>query len=549
MSRGVRDLRDLICVSRLTFHEGEDDEIFSDDDDGQINKEITMLSISTEQMTSESDSSKGWLPISRIVSPDSGFITNESPGICSVDAQNTLENSLPNGDSEDNTSQNDNSLIKSPPTIISKVASSEKRKRRKKKGNLSLHLLRHELPQQVPLPPVLSVHDTVSESPVLSVHDTGSDSLLIQTSATNKSVQKSKLDRSTTRANFDDMLPYMDATLVANWLARSNVALQELVKYCSKADNFVQFAHFWLSEFPDLQKRDILAMEHAILLEEITLAFAVGKESRKVVRKDILDICEAVFQEYPVKLLSVNGPHIFLDCLDILSSKKQDRYKRLLSDVRCSTKNRQYAQWLLATRSFAFVNVWSSVVNFYRNLLGEGIPQGVPVLDLCNSKESVPHRRMLQAVRLGYTDVINYLMTAGHVSPGYSDSHRRSLLFIAVMYNQLESVRYLLSLDLSVIGINQAADTGNTSLHAASNSGNVAIVELLCSCKGIDMNCVNSQCDNATPLHLAVMHGHVKVVECLLKHGVDTTLKMGDTTVGDLARDFDHKEILVLLEK
>ena len=78
------------------------------------------------------------------------------------------------------------------------------------------------------------------------------------------------------------MLTYMDATIVAEWLTRSNTALEDMTTYCSQGDNFVQFAHFWLSEFPDTQKQEIYEMEHEILVEEVGLAFAVGKESRKV---------------------------------------------------------------------------------------------------------------------------------------------------------------------------------------------------------------------------------------------------------------------------
>jgi len=43
--------------------------------------------------------------------------------------------------------------------------------------------------------------------------------------------------------------------------------------------------------------------------------------------------------------------------------------------------------------------------------------------------------------------------------------------------------------------------------------------------------------------------GHKEVVESLLKAGADTTVKMGDLTPVDIARDFDHPEILQLLEK
>ena len=42
--------------------------------------------------------------------------------------------------------------------------------------------------------------------------------------------------------------------------------------------------------------------------------------------------------------------------------------------------------------------------------------------------------------------------------------------------------------------------------------------------------------------------GHTSVVDELLKAGADRTLKMGDMTPVDIARDFDHTEILALLE-
>ena len=141
-------------------------------------------------------------------------------------------------------------------------------------------------------------------------------------------------------------------------------------------------------------------MEHEILVEEVGLAFAVGKESRKVVRRDGTDLVSALFREYPSKLLSSKGTHLFLNYLDILTSDRAERYKKLLADVRCSTRNRQYAQWLLATRSFALVSMWSAIVNFYRNLLGQhGIPPGLPVPAVGSSRDNVHQRRLMQAVR------------------------------------------------------------------------------------------------------------------------------------------------------
>ena len=55
--------------------------------------------------------------------------------------------------------------------------------------------------------------------------------------------------------------------------------------------------------------------------------------------------------------------------------------------------------------------------------------------------------------------------------------------------------------------INLPADTGNTPLHAAANNGDVALVTTLLRAPDINANPTNAQCEQATPLHLAVMHG------------------------------------------
>ncbi len=57
--------------------------------------------------------------------------------------------------------------------------------------------------------------------------------------------------------------------------------------------------------------------------------------------------------------------------------------------------------------------------------------------------------------------------------------------------------------------VNVAADNGNTPLHAASNMGDVKMVATLLYMDHINVNVTNPQCDDATPLHLAVMHGKI----------------------------------------
>lgn len=518
-------MRELICVSRLTYRDSDEEEqVWSEEEEEgtRISQEIQKLDLSEDSGSSVSrSSSAGAEHGRRLLSPDSGFVTNGSP----------VDKPLP--PPKENRSVTEVSVAGKSTSVgaVGLQTKSKTSKKKRKKKAFGPLLAQHELPKPRLLPPVQSQSDeTMSPPPARTrgAQDVGTES---------------------GRGNFDAMLTYMDATIVADWLTRANSLLEDLCTFCSMGDNFVQFAHFWLSDFSDVQKQEIYEMEHEILVEEVTLAFAVGRESRKVIKRDILDLTAALFREYPSKLYSSKGSHLFLDYLDIITSVRSERYKKLLSDVRCSTRNRQYAQWLLATRSFAVVSMWSAVVNFYRNLLGRhGIPPGLPIPISGSDKNSVSQRRLNQSIRLGFQDVLHYLVSNGHADLTKSDTNGRSTLFAAIMHNQPQIVKYLATRIHPAIDVNQPSDTGNTALHAAANSGNLTILQVLCHCPNIDVNCCNPQCENATPLHLAVMHGNAKMVEVLLASGADPKLKMGSKSAIDIACDFDHHEILSLLQ-
>ena len=338
------------------------------------------------------------IPPLRLPSPDSGIATNGSTPVDKPDLK-----------------------LSHPEPLVAKSKTKPSKKKRKKRALelQTLHQTGHYLPKPPVLPPVkadvfLLTQPDREPSPPASGR------------------RKGGLGDEVRRGDFDSMLQYMDATMVSEWLTRSNTALEDMTTFCQQGDNFVQFAHFWLTDFPEVQKQEIYQMEHEILMEEVGLAFAVGKEARQIVRRDCADLVSALFREYPTKLFSTRGSVLFMDYLDVLTSDRSERYKKLLSDVRCSTRNKQYAQWLLATRSFALVSMWSAIVNFYRNLLGQhGVPPGlpVPVVAFGSSQHTVYQRRLLQAVRYYL-----YFYLCSHIYLDFSCSHNYEDFILTLIY-------------------------------------------------------------------------------------------------------------------
>jgi hypothetical protein len=377
-----------------------DEEIFSDEE--VVIKDLDAISISS---ASSIESSKHTQSVERHVSPDSGCVTNSS-----TPPETTVETE-----------------------VVPKRTKPKKRKKRDKKQAQGLNIIpgTYDLPKAELLPPVASTNfgSIISESQ--DVDEVSSP------------VVDKRVKASTT--NFDDMMCYIDATVVSSWLTRANGNVHNLSEFCNNSEKFVQFAHFWLSDFPDQQKNEIFELEYEIIVEEANFAFTVGREQRKITNRDILSLISALFREYPGMLLSSKGPYLFLNYLDVLSSEKQTSYKRVLSDVKCSTRNKQYAQWILAMRSFTLLSVWTAIVNFYRNLKRDVSPTQDHSLLSSSSKESVHHQRIVQAIRLGFVDVLHYYITTALVNPHFKDSHNRTYIFTAVMYNQPSILHYLIN--------------------------------------------------------------------------------------------------------
>jgi hypothetical protein len=157
-------------------------------------------------------------------------------------------------------------------------------------------------------------------------------------------------------------------------LIRANIAITNLQDWWCVGSNAMNFSQFWLAELADDKRGQLLELEYELLREEIRLAFMAGMEEGRVTEADLSSMMRAVLREYPSQF-SGDGT-AFLDIVWALSREKTVEFKEVLSKVNCATKNTQYAQWLLAARSFTLISMVTSITNFYRRLVT--LPVGDP---------------------------------------------------------------------------------------------------------------------------------------------------------------------------
>lgn len=115
---------------------------------------------------------------------------------------------------------------------------------------------------------------------------------------------------------------------------------------------------------------------------------------------------------------------------------------------------------------------------------------------------------------------IDGLLAAG---ASYSDACNTVALRSAVLKNDNEAFRYLLSRDCKT---DIADGYKQLPIHHAANTGNVDFVAML-----IELgNNINAQDESGhTPLHIAIMHGHLELVHWLIVHKANVSLCSNDT--------------------
>jgi len=242
------------------------------------------------------------------------------------------------------------------------------------------------------------------------------------------------------------MLLYMDSTVVGDWLTKANSLIKQLTSWLHDNDNFIQFAHFWLSEMPTSKQRELIEMEFSILMEEICFAFGAGLEGKSISRQDICAFARAVFWEYPEKFHNSETMDFFLNILLCLCSGRKNNYRALLSDVQCSTSNKQFVQLILATRAFAIVSICSGVLEFFKAAFDRSTYKEATDNSLVSkSVVAIATEFAFQAVRKDLPDVLDHLLknySLQHYT--LKDSEGKSLLFAAVLSGKENMLGHLL---------------------------------------------------------------------------------------------------------
>lgn len=123
------------------------------------------------------------------------------------------------------------------------------------------------------------------------------------------------------------------------------------------------------------------------------------------------------------------------------------------------------------------------------------------------------------------------------------DKYNVNLLHVAAKYNKIEIARYLLKHDMNV----DAPTNGKlTALYIAVINDHAEMVEFLLTEYKANTNIIAKR--NLTPLHIAVMHGNIKIVQLLLDHGADKGAQsdIGNTPLHN-AVAYNHIDIVRLL--
>ena len=204
----------------------------------------------------------------------------------------------------------------------------------------------------------------------------------------------------------ENILGFIDASVISDWLQRSSHELDVIANWLKQGHNFVEFANFMLTQFHYTKRKELVDMEVSFILSEFELAFKVGINDKNVRIQDLQTLLKVVLAEYPARLHGRKGSYILLKILLTFCCGKNEAYRRLLSDVKFSTSNKQYIQWLLAMRAFSLINLSNGMIDFYKQLTSlENHKRSRVPIEVNDCGEDLVLLWLTDAIELDFVDV------------------------------------------------------------------------------------------------------------------------------------------------
>lgn len=392
MSRSVKDLRELICISRLSFGNDEYDNDIGEDLLPRENYDAAESLTSTEKGSSNRPHQE---------STDDKFAQS-----CSLEGQQAYS---------DLSSFDGKTYVDIPPR--GNISHKDGRASREEINN-GVVVGRPKSAIGRVRRPISAIKNTqnkmimkITETQSVKVKMNG-NSQVAENDEKSSSINQFYVNQDTKRNYIDrteKILQFIDASVIANWLERSNGELDDIIKWLRAGNNFIQFANFMLEEFCNAKWNELIGMEISFILGELELAFKVGLTDRQLRGDDLDFLLSIILNEFPSKLLGEQGSSYMLKILIAFCCGKDKGYKKVLSNVEFTTHNKQYIQWLLAMRAFSLVSLTNGIVTFYKRLGNHKINERNPPTNSKQTGEDLKFSWLLKAVEVDFLEVFAWL--------------------------------------------------------------------------------------------------------------------------------------------
>lgn len=417
MSRSIKDLRELICISRLSMRsDGSDEDLpsnNSDDDDDAYYEPRADGIASLDNITNRVDSK-------------AGFATGRESTFPSVQRRKRVPRQFSNGNvrlqnsTDRKTSHKKSSSINTGREIVVGRPKSAVGGVRRPETSYQ-HAMSHKIVSpglasetKIPAKSASSSSATTYSCKESSFSETSSkkgieeDTGKYPSSPSNKFRKENRL---LAENRVEEILQYIDANIVSGWLEKSNEVLDDMIKWLKQSHNFISIASFILTEFHYSKRKELTQMEVSIILDELEFAFKVGIQDGKVNVNDLEDLLGIILREHPVTLQGRKGAVCLLNIMSTFCCGRDENFRNLLSNVKYSTRNKQIVQWLLGMRAFSLVNLCSGMVAFYKGLsdiqrsqhISKDISEG-------HSATNLKHSWLFNAIEFDYFEVFQYLI-------------------------------------------------------------------------------------------------------------------------------------------